>query len=156
MNVEICQRQADRLGHIAQQPRDWTEYRQPLTLLLSLQAIGASMKIDPLIPVRQYFSRYVMHGMGLFVEGFVLFSIGNLTPLFKVRSHRPTARYSDHAHFTDFVMQAVWPECWSTHEVGSRVSKIGTASSATNTSAPVLRSVRFAIRVRQASFYSNS
>jgi len=45
---------------------------------------------DPLEPWRQYSQRYIIKGMGLFVEGFTLFSIGNLTSLFA----------------------AVWPKCW--------------------------------------------
>jgi hypothetical protein len=40
-------------------------------------------------------SNYAVKGMGLFVEGWTLFSIGNLTPLFK----------------------AVWPECWKNYTV---------------------------------------
>lgn len=47
----------------------------------------------PQSPSRQSSSRYVLNGFGLFTEGYTLFSIGNLTPLFK----------------------AVWPDCWSTH-----------------------------------------
>lgn len=46
---------------------------------------------DPLEPIRAYFRTYVVNGLGLFVEGYVLFSIGNLSPLFA----------------------AVWPTCWS-------------------------------------------
>ncbi|KAF8326873.1 major facilitator superfamily domain-containing protein [Cantharellus anzutake] len=45
---------------------------------------------DPLEPWRQYSNKFIITGMGLFVEGFTLFSIGNLTPLFA----------------------AVWPKCW--------------------------------------------
>lgn len=41
-------------------------------------------KADPLSPFTHYMSTYFLSGMGLFVEGFTLFSIGNLTPLFKV------------------------------------------------------------------------
>ncbi|GAA97016.1 hypothetical protein E5Q_03690 [Mixia osmundae IAM 14324] len=57
--------------------------------------VWAMFKKDPLEPIRQYFARYVATGMGLFVEGFTLFSIGNLSALFS----------------------AVWPTCWSTHTV---------------------------------------
>jgi MFS family permease len=50
---------------------------------------------DPLSPVWAYFRNYVVTGLGLFVEGYTLFSVGNLTPLYS----------------------AVWPECWKTHDV---------------------------------------
>lgn len=52
-------------------------------------------KADPLSPLSAYFKRYVMNGMGLFVEGYVLFSIGNLSSLFS----------------------SAWPSCWKTHAV---------------------------------------
>lgn len=42
--------------------------------------------------------RYVLNGFGLFTEGYTLFSIGNLTPLF----------------------QAVWPQCFKNHTVCSK------------------------------------
>lgn len=47
-------------------------------------------KEDPLSPVHWYFRNCVIPGAGLGLEGYVLFSIGNVEPLFK----------------------AVWPECW--------------------------------------------
>ena len=47
---------------------------------------------DPLSPVAYYFRNMVLPGAGLGLEGYVLFSIGNLTPLFS----------------------AVFPECWGT------------------------------------------
>ncbi|BGP02553.1 hypothetical protein NBRC10513v2_006203 [Rhodotorula toruloides] len=52
-------------------------------------------KKDPVQPFRAYFNKYVLTGMGLFVEGYVLFSIGNLKSLF----------------------QSAWPACWKTHAV---------------------------------------
>ncbi|KAE8444671.1 hypothetical protein EG329_014328 [Mollisiaceae sp. DMI_Dod_QoI] len=60
-----------------------------------LGQIGAMMKKDPLSPVGWYFRNAVLPGAGLGLEGYVLFSIGNLTPLF----------------------QAVWPQCWSKFKV---------------------------------------
>ncbi|KAL8292453.1 hypothetical protein RQP46_001065 [Phenoliferia psychrophenolica] len=62
-----------------------------------LGVIGSMFKADPLSPLTSYMSSYAMNGMGLFVEGFVLFSIGNLEPLFA----------------------SVWPQCWKTREVCS-------------------------------------
>ncbi|KAL3418655.1 inorganic phosphate transporter 1-6 [Phlyctema vagabunda] len=60
-----------------------------------LSTIGSMMKKDPLSPVGWYFRNAVLPGAGLGLEGYVLFSIGNLTPLF----------------------DAVWPQCWKTFEV---------------------------------------
>jgi Sugar (and other) transporter len=60
-----------------------------------LGQIGKMMKKDPLSPVGWYFRNAVIPGAGLGLEGYVLFSIGNLTPLFS----------------------AVWPTCWSTFAV---------------------------------------
>ncbi|KAJ0311923.1 hypothetical protein COL5a_005473 [Colletotrichum fioriniae] len=55
-----------------------------------LRATGEMMKKDPLSPLTWYFRNAVLPGAGLGLEGYVLFSIGNLEPLFA----------------------AVWPECW--------------------------------------------
>lgn len=56
------------------------------------------VKEDPLSPVRWYFNNCVIPGAGLGLEGYVLFSIGNVEPLFK----------------------SVWPECWDDHTVCSK------------------------------------
>ncbi|KAJ2894330.1 major facilitator superfamily transporter [Zalerion maritima] len=58
-----------------------------------LKAIGAMMKKDPLSPVSWYWRNAILPGAGLGLEGYILFSIGNLEPLFK----------------------AVWPECWGSN-----------------------------------------
>ncbi|PHH69974.1 hypothetical protein CDD82_7410 [Ophiocordyceps australis] len=63
-----------------------------------LHTIGRMMKRDPLSPVSWYFRHAVIPGAGLGLEGYVLFSIGNLEPLFK----------------------QVWPDCWETHKVCSK------------------------------------
>ncbi|KAL8280948.1 hypothetical protein RQP46_006627 [Phenoliferia psychrophenolica] len=60
-----------------------------------LGVIGSMFKADPLSPLSHYMGKYASNGMGLFVEGYVLFSIGNLSPLFK----------------------SAWPQCWSKFEV---------------------------------------
>jgi hypothetical protein len=60
-----------------------------------LGAIGRMMKKDPLSPVGWYFRNAVIPGAGLLLEGYVLFSIGNLTPLF----------------------QAAWSTCWKSFAV---------------------------------------
>lgn len=63
-----------------------------------LSTIGSMMKKDPLSPLSWYFRHAVIPGAGLGLEGYVLFSIGNLEPLFA----------------------KVWPECWGTHQVCSK------------------------------------
>jgi hypothetical protein len=47
-----------------------------------LSTIWAMMKKDPLSPVSWYFRNAVIPGAGLGLEGYVLFSIGNLSSLF--------------------------------------------------------------------------
>ncbi|KAK1986307.1 major facilitator superfamily domain-containing protein [Colletotrichum cereale] len=67
--------------------------------LKELRATAAMMKKDPLSPVSWYFRNAVLPGAGLGLEGYVLFSIGNLEPLFA----------------------AAWPECWGkSHTVCSQ------------------------------------
>ena len=63
-----------------------------------LHTIGRMMKKDPLSPISWYFRNAVIPGAGLGLEGFVLFSIGNLEPLFA----------------------KVWPECWEDNTVCSK------------------------------------
>lgn len=60
-----------------------------------LTSIGQMIKKDPLSPISYYFKNMVLPGAGLGLEGYVLFSIGNIKPLF----------------------QAVWPACWKTGQV---------------------------------------
>ena len=64
-----------------------------------LSTIGGMMKKDPLSPLSWYFRHAVIPGAGLGLEGYVLFSIGNLEPLFK----------------------QVWPECWDDSFKGTKV-----------------------------------
>lgn len=59
------------------------------------RATWEMFKNDPLSPVAYYFRNMVLPGAGLGLEGYVLFSIGNLKPLF----------------------QKGFPECWSTHQI---------------------------------------
>jgi hypothetical protein len=54
----------------AERSREWAE-------------VWAMFKANPFSPFRAYWNRYVLTGMGLFVEGFTLFSIGNLSSLFQ-------------------------------------------------------------------------
>ncbi|KAK7951522.1 major facilitator superfamily domain-containing protein [Apiospora aurea] len=62
-----------------------------------LRTVGSMFKKDPLSPIAWYFRNAVLPGAGLGLEGYVLFSIGNLEPLFK----------------------SVWPDCWGNHKVCS-------------------------------------
>lgn len=63
-----------------------------------LRTIGTMVKKDPLSPLGWYTRNAIIPGAGLGLEGYVLFSIGNLEPLFS----------------------KVWPECWKTHETCSK------------------------------------
>ncbi|KAK0730841.1 major facilitator superfamily domain-containing protein [Lasiosphaeris hirsuta] len=56
-----------------------------------LESIKSMMKESPLSPLSWYFRNAVLPGAGLGLEGYVLFSIGNLEPLFS----------------------STWPQCWS-------------------------------------------
>jgi hypothetical protein len=56
-----------------------------------LSGIWAMIKEDPLSPISFYFANYVLPGAGLGLEGYVLFSIGTISPL----------------------LDAAFPECWS-------------------------------------------
>ncbi|ODN87114.1 Pi-transporter A-1 [Cryptococcus wingfieldii CBS 7118] len=77
--------------------RKWVNKQNNDEVARELKHIWGMFKKDPLSPMSAYFSRYVMGGFGLFTEGYALFSIGNLSALYK----------------------AVWPTCWDTHEVCS-------------------------------------
>ena len=83
-----------------------TEYTGPISLnenvssrstinlmpkrLENFRFLRAEFRRDPLQPIRDHFSKYVIVGMGLFVEGYTLFSVGNMESLF----------------------ESVWPQCW--------------------------------------------
>lgn len=73
----------------------WINSQQNAETKRELGVLWGMFKHDPLEPIRAYFRTYVVNGLGLFVEGYVLFSIGNLSPLFA----------------------AVWPSCWSKYTV---------------------------------------
>jgi MFS family permease len=75
----------------------WVNEQSDAEARRELKALGASFKRDPLQPFRDYFGKYVITGMGLFVEGYTLFSVGNLRSLF----------------------QDVFPACWNTYVVCS-------------------------------------
>ncbi|KAI9934689.1 hypothetical protein ASPWEDRAFT_53814 [Aspergillus wentii DTO 134E9] len=60
-----------------------------------LGSIWDMFKADPLSPISYYFRNMVLPGAGLGLEGYVLFSIGNIKPLF----------------------QQVFPACWDKHEI---------------------------------------
>ncbi|KAI0548995.1 major facilitator superfamily domain-containing protein [Xylaria curta] len=60
-----------------------------------LKTVWSMFKKDPLSPFSWYFRNSVLPGAGLLLEGYVLFSIGNLQPLFA----------------------DVWKSCWGSHTV---------------------------------------
>jgi len=60
-----------------------------------LRSIWEMTKRDPLSPVSYYFKNMVLPGAGLGLEGYVLFSIGNVTPL----------------------LAAAFPDCWKTNKI---------------------------------------
>ena len=45
--------------------------------------VWQSFRQDPLAPFRDYFHNYVVTGLGFFVEGYTLFSVGNILTLFE-------------------------------------------------------------------------
>ncbi|KIR57991.1 Pi-transporter A-1 [Cryptococcus bacillisporus CA1873] len=77
--------------------RKWVDSQSNEEARRELKHIWQMFKEDPLSPLTTYCKTYVMGGFGLFTEGYALFSIGNLSALYK----------------------AVWPHCWKTHEVCS-------------------------------------
>jgi MFS family permease len=77
-------------------PRNrWVNKQSDAEAKREILLLGREFKKDPLQPIRDYFGTYVITGMGMFVEGYTLFSVGNLTALF----------------------QSVWPTCWKTYAV---------------------------------------
>jgi len=73
----------------------WAKKQSDAIVREELAALGTGLKKDPLQPARDYFRLYVVTGIGLFVEGYTLFSVCNITPL----------------------LQAVWPQCWKNYQV---------------------------------------
>jgi Sugar (and other) transporter len=73
----------------------WVNRQSNAEALREIKLLAHEFYMDPLQPFRDYFDKYVITGMGLFIEGYTLFSVGNVTSLF----------------------QAVWPACWKTYEV---------------------------------------
>ncbi|KAK0337204.1 hypothetical protein LTR91_004291 [Friedmanniomyces endolithicus] len=64
-----------------------------------LSSIGRMIKADPLSPISYYMRNMVIPGAGLLLEGYVLFSIGNVKPL----------------------LQAGFPGCWKKYKVCDKV-----------------------------------
>ncbi|WWC87470.1 uncharacterized protein L201_002359 [Kwoniella dendrophila CBS 6074] len=75
--------------------RSWVNSQSNVEAKREIQHIWGMFKKDPLSPLSVYTKKYVMGGFGLFTEGYALFSIGNLSALYR----------------------AVWPACWKTHQV---------------------------------------
>ena len=73
----------------------WVNNQSNREAARELNVLATEFRRDPLQPFRDYFSKYVIVGLGLFVEGYTLFSVGNIESLF----------------------EAVWPQCWKTFQV---------------------------------------
>ncbi|WFD22738.1 hypothetical protein MEQU1_001414 [Malassezia equina] len=74
-----------------------------------LGVMWSMFKSDPLSLVKAYFSRYVINGLGMFVEGYTLFSVGNLKPLFQNTDHSVAPEKGDHS--------SAFYRCWKTNEI---------------------------------------
>ena len=48
-----------------------------------IASVWNTFRRDPLQPARDYWRNYIMTGIGLFIEGYVIFSISNNTVLFQ-------------------------------------------------------------------------
>ena len=83
--------QNERTGWITKQSND--EARRELSVVWQM------FKLDPLRPFSAYFQNYAITGLGFFVEGYTLFSVGNLNTLF----------------------QSVWPACFKQYKVCNKV-----------------------------------
>ncbi|KAL3435937.1 major facilitator superfamily domain-containing protein [Aspergillus tetrazonus] len=69
-----------------------------------LSDIWKMFKADPLSPMSYYFQNMVLPGAGLGLEGYVLFSIGNLKPLFQAAF----ASCWDHDYEGEHICNAQW------------------------------------------------
>ena len=54
-------------------------------------------KADPFSLIREYFATYVLNGMGMFVEGYTLFSVGNVKKLFEATEGDFKRCWKDHS-----------------------------------------------------------
>jgi hypothetical protein len=92
----------------------WIHHQNRTERKREWKLVWEMFKADPLEPFRVYIRKYVLTGMGLFVEGFTLFSIGNLTALFQawVLRHFCSAKRT-----CWHVSSSVWPQCWKNHVV---------------------------------------
>src|SRR5579859_2043419 len=78
-----------------QQRNSWINSQAFSEARRELRDFEVEIKTHPLGPVTRYLRRYVVTGLGLFIEGYSLFSVGNLKSLF----------------------QDVWPQCWKAFSV---------------------------------------
>jgi DNA modification methylase len=75
----------------------WVNKQQNEEIAREFRLVWDIFKKDPLKPWFLYFRNYVITGLGFFVEGYVLFSVGNILTLFDV----------------------VWPECYKRFKICS-------------------------------------
>jgi len=91
----------ERLSFVNNQSN--AEARRELGLIWSM------MKRDPLSVVKAYYNRYIINGLGMFVEGYTLFSVGNLKPLFQNTDHSVAPNKGNHT--------SAFYLCWKTNEI---------------------------------------
>jgi len=79
----------------AKERSTWISHQTRAITHRELVRVRQMFKVNPLKPLKSYWRSYAVSGVGFFIEGYVLFSVGNIMPLFK----------------------SVWPECWKNHIV---------------------------------------
>jgi len=79
----------------AKEQSTWIRHQIRAVTQRELARVWQMFKVSPLEPLKSYLRSYAVSGVGFFVEGYVLFSVGNIMPLFK----------------------SLWPECWENHVV---------------------------------------
>ncbi|KAK5947812.1 hypothetical protein OHC33_011153 [Knufia fluminis] len=73
----------------------WTGHQYHTEAGREAGVVWQLFKENPLKPLITYMKNYAVSGIGFFAEGYVLFSVGNIMPLFK----------------------SLYPECWADHIV---------------------------------------
>ena len=78
----------------------WIIQQQSSEMQRELKAIWRMFVEDPLLPAGKYSVNYMVAGLGFLAEGYVLFSVGNILPLF----------------------ESVWPTCFREHQVCNKTT----------------------------------
>lgn len=83
----------------AKERTKWIQHQYASETGREFGVFWSMFKKEPLKPFTTYFRNYVVTGLGFFVEGYVLFSVGNINTLF----------------------ESVWPSCYKRYQVCNRV-----------------------------------